>query len=177
MNREPGLGGQGATRRSFFGVLMAAVSAAVGLVMSVPVARFLVFPLFGSRRASDWIEVGDASGFVSPGPMRAEILVRRVDGWVASTAKRAVWVVRREGGQLGVLSDVCPHLGCGVPWRDDEKIFHCPCHHAKFDPSGRLLGGPSPRSLDPLPIKVENGKLMVQYQIFRNLVKTREVIG
>ena len=96
---------------------------------------------------------------------------------IASTAKRTVWVVHPAGAPLRVVSDVCPHLGCGVPWRDDEKIFHCPCHHAKFDAAGELISGPAPRGLDPLPTKIENGKLLVQYQFFRNLVKTREVIG
>jgi hypothetical protein len=28
-----------------------------------------------------------------------------------------------------------------------------------------------------LPVKVEDGKLWVKYQVFRNLVSTREVIG
>ena len=36
---------------------------------------------------------------------------------------------------------------------------------------------PPPRGLDPLPVKVEGGKLWVKYQYYRQLVPTREVIG
>jgi Rieske Fe-S protein len=168
---------KGPSRRSFFGVLVASVSAVVGAMMSIPVLRFLVYPAFRSRGESEWSTVGDIGQFSGAGPFRAEVEVRRVDGWRASTVKRTVWLVRNSQNQLVAVSDVCPHLGCSVPWRDDEQMFHCPCHHAKFRRSGDLIEGPSPRSLDPLPIKVEDGKLWVKYQVFRNLVATREVIG
>src|SRR5207247_1496440 len=125
-----------------FGVLIGAVSAVVAAAMSIPVARFLLFPLFGARPPSDWIEVGDLEAYEDTEPHRVEILVRRVDGWTASTSKRSVWVVHSGDGQLGVLSDVCPHLGCSVQWRDDKNVFQCPCHNARFGRSGDLLDGP-----------------------------------
>ncbi len=167
----------GPSRRSFFGILVGAVSAVVGAMMTVPVVRFLLFPVFRSGDAAGWFSLGDPAQYSGPGPFRAEAEIRKVDGWRVSTVKRTVWVVRNPQSQLQVISDVCPHLGCSVPYRDDERIFHCPCHHAKFKPSGDLISGPSPRSLDPLPIKVEDGKLWVKYEVFRNLVSTREVIG
>jgi len=167
----------GSSRRSFFGILVGSVSAVVGVIMSIPVMRFLLFPVFRSGEEAGWFSLRDPGRFSGPGPYRAEVEVRRLDGWRVSTVKRTVWVVHDPQNQLRVVSDICPHLGCSVPWRDDERIFHCPCHHAKFMPSGDLLSGPSPRSLDPLPIKIENGSLWVKYEVFRNLVPTREVIG
>lgn len=167
----------GSSRRSFFGFLVGSVSAVVGVMMSIPVLRFLLFPVFRSGEAAGWFSLGDPAQFSGPGPSRAEVEFRKVDGWRTSTVKRTVWIVRNAQNQLQVVSDVCPHLGCSVPWRDDERIFHCPCHHAKFQSSGDLIGGPSPRSLDPLPTKIEDGRLWVKYQVFRNLVSTREVIG
>lgn len=43
------------------------------------------------------------------------------------------------------ISAVCPHLGCVVS--KTEEGFFCPCHGSDFDPSGRVKGGPAPRSL------------------------------
>lgn len=66
----------------------------------------------------------------------------------------------------GVLaySAVCTHLGCLVSdWVEDTKLLVCPCHEAKFDPmqEGKVISGPAPRPLPILPLKVENGKLIV----------------
>ncbi len=165
------------TRRSFFGVLIGSISLVVGVLMAVPVLRYLLYPIFRMTGGVEWYPLGMAAEFAGPGPFRKEVEIRRVDGWRAVTSKRTVWVVRDARNALAVVSDVCPHLGCGVPWREDEGIFHCPCHHAKFNRSATLVDGPSPRSLDTLPLKVENGTLLVKYAVFRNLVPSKEVIG
>jgi|Deesub1362A_J573_1020465.scaffolds.fasta_scaffold02206_8 cytochrome b6-f complex iron-sulfur subunit len=55
----------------------------------------------------------------------------------------------------------CTHLGCTVPWRDDEGIFHCPCHSSLFDPTGEVLGGPAPRPLDLFPLEIVDGEVVV----------------
>ena len=76
-----------------------------------------------------------------------------------------------------MLSAVCPHLGCSVQWRASKSEFECPCHGASFRPDGARTGGPSPRGMDALETKVQDGRLMVRYQYFRQLVSTKEVIG
>jgi menaquinol-cytochrome c reductase iron-sulfur subunit len=45
-----------------------------------------------------------------------------------------------------------------------------------FDTEGKVVGGPAPRPLDRLPVKIENGRLMVQYQEFKSGVKAQEEI-
>jgi cytochrome b6-f complex iron-sulfur subunit len=65
-----------------------------------------------------------------------------------------------EGGYLA-LWQRCTHLGCTVPWRADEKQFHCPCHSSLFNPKGEVIGGPAPRPLDIFPIEVVDGNLVV----------------
>jgi Rieske Fe-S protein len=55
------------------------------------------------------------------------------------------------------FSGKCPHLGCGFKWRKHKvlgPVFLCPCHVSIYDASGRVLAGPAPRPLDPLPIQV-----------------------
>lgn len=76
-----------------------------------------------------------------------------------------VFVQRIKAGQTAasfhVLSALCTHKGCAVAWNAGAKQFQCPCHGGKFDVSGRVLGGPPPAPLPPLPVKVVKGVLMV----------------
>ncbi len=72
----------------------------------------------------------------------------------------------------------CPHLGCTVPWKENEEVmggppgpgdtafakegrFHCPCHGSKYNRYGQIVDGPAPRPMDRFPIKIEGGKLVV----------------
>ena len=163
-------------RRSFFGMLIGSISAAVGTIMVVPLFRFSSWPMFQKRGAADWFALGPVDSFKSATPVRAEIEVRKLDGWRVSTAKQTVYVTRA-GGELRVLSAICSHLGCIVPWDAGAKQFVCPCHRGVFAPDGARVSGPPPRGLDALPTKIEKGTLYVQYQYFRQLSTKREVIG
>jgi Rieske Fe-S protein len=61
-------------------------------------------------------------------------------------------------------SGVCTHQGCEVAvWLDETKIFWCPCHDSKFDPrdAARVVGGPAPKRLAALPLKLADGVLVV----------------
>jgi len=169
-------GHQGPSRRSFFGILVGSISAVVGTLMVIPLARFALHPLFHPGGGADWYPL-PAFRFSSADPVRSEVEVRKVEGWRASVVKQTVWVTRSAQGQLTVLSAVCPHLGCVVPWSAEQKMFACPCHKGFFAKDGARVSGPPPRGLDPLPSKVEDGKLWVKYQYFRQLVSGREVIG
>jgi Rieske Fe-S protein len=70
---------------------------------------------------------------------------------------QTVWVNKKDFPYVA-YSGKCPHLGCGYKWRKVPKlgreIFLCPCHLSIYDPSGKVLDGPAPRPLDPLPIRV-----------------------
>ena len=65
-----------------------------------------------------------------------------------------------DGGYLAMWQR-CTHLGCTVPWREDEGQFHCPCHSSLFNRQGEVTGGPAPRPLDIFPIEVVDGNLVV----------------
>lgn len=69
---------------------------------------------------------------------------------------RTIWVNKHDFPYVA-YSGKCPHLGCGYKWRTHKQlgqVFLCPCHLSIFDASGRVLGGPAPRPLDVLPIRV-----------------------
>jgi len=168
------------TRRSFFGVLVGAISAVVGALMAVPLIRFALDPVLRGGGGADWYALGSTEELAAAAakePVRAEVSFRRVDGWRATTVKQTVWVTLGAKGGLEVLSGTCPHLGCGAIWHGDRGRFVCPCHNGNFGRRGERISGPPQRGLDPLPLKVEGGKLWVKYQYFRGLVADREVIG
>lgn len=70
---------------------------------------------------------------------------------------RLVWTNKKDVPYVA-FSGKCPHLGCGYKWRKVPKlgkeIFLCPCHLSIYDASGKVLDGPAPRSLDPVPIRI-----------------------
>ena len=59
----------------------------------------------------------------------------------------------------------CPHLGCTVPWVgpvDSPNAYQCPCHGSMYNYVGERTGGPAPRPLDLMKVKVaEDGNVRV----------------
>lgn len=165
-------------RRSFLGVLLGAGTASVGVLLCVPLVRFVLHPLLRVTTPASWSEVGRADELASaPLPVKKLITVEQRDGWRKIISEKAVYVIQDPNGQLGVLSSVCPHLGCSVTWHGEKDEFLCPCHGGLFGAGGKLLGGPPPRGMDRLESKVEDGVLKVHYEYFRQLVPDKEVIA
>src|SRR5512135_1308277 len=81
-------------RRSFLGVLVGSISAVVGAMMAVPLFRFTAWPMFHKGGGTDWFALGPVDSYKGDLPVRAEIEVRKVDGWRVSTAKQTVYVTR-----------------------------------------------------------------------------------
>jgi menaquinol-cytochrome c reductase iron-sulfur subunit len=105
------------------------------------------------------------------------ITIEQRDGWRKAVFQKAVYVTKGANGRLTVLSAICPHLGCSVSWNDTKNQFICPCHAGVFAPDGRRISGLPPRSMDTLETTVKDGRLMVRYQYFRQLVPTKEVMA
>jgi Rieske Fe-S protein len=105
------------------------------------------------------------------------IQMEQVDGWRKTISEKVVYVTKDSQGQLCVLSAICPHLGCTIPWDADKKEFVCPCHDSVFAANGVRISGPSLRGLDTLETSVQDGQLLVRFQYFRQLVSDKEVIG
>ena len=165
-------------RRSFFAVLLGAGAAGVGALLAVPLVRFVLHPLLRVTTPASWSDVGSVEEFASGAlPVKKLITIDQRDGWRKIVSEKAVYVIKDANGQLGVLSSVCTHLGCSVPWRPERNQFVCPCHIGIFAPDGKLVGGPPPRDMDRLETKVEDGVLKVHHQYFRQLVKDKQVIA
>ncbi len=48
----------------------------------------------------------------------------------------------------------CAHLGCPVAYSPGSSGYVCPCHGGAYDSRGLVIGGPPPRPLDRVDIKV-----------------------
>jgi cytochrome b6-f complex iron-sulfur subunit len=59
------------------------------------------------------------------------------------------------------LYQKCPHLGCRVPDCRSSGRFECPCHVSVFTGVGELVQGPAPRGMDRFPLKVEDGRVLI----------------
>jgi len=100
-----------------------------------------------------------ASGTVRDGSRLNQILLVRLDPkrLQGETSERAA-----EG--VVAYSAVCTHTGCdGFAWETDKQAYKCPCHDSEFDPAdnAKVIGGPAPRRLAALPLKIVDGQLMV----------------
>lgn len=133
------------TRRQFAVAGTQVVAGVVTVALGVPIAGFLVSPLF---RRQPVVErevgyVGDVSGldpekFIVTFPQNA---------WPVPDVSVAVYVVR-VGDGFKALSNVCSHMQCPVRWVHDLGQFLCPCHGGLYDRTGLNIGGPPPK---PLP--------------------------
>ena len=62
---------------------------------------------------------------------------------------------RMSEDKVAAISLVCTHLGCTV--NRVETGFQCPCHGSQYDTDGLVVGGPAPKTLPWLEIKVMPG--------------------
>ena len=152
------------SRRSFFLWLVAVGTAAMGAVLAVPLVRYVLYPVFAKTTSVSWSNLGSGNKYASlSAPVRQIVKIEQVDGWREAVSRKPVYVTKgkRKGSidDTEVLSAVCPHLGCEVPWNPDEGKFMCPCHGSQFGPDGSLIQGPAMRGMDTLPAKVEKEDL------------------
>jgi menaquinol-cytochrome c reductase iron-sulfur subunit len=144
----------------------------------VPLIRFALFPLLRRTTELKASPVGTLTEFSSlTEPVMRTIQIELVDGWRKAISAKAVYVTKDSQGRLRVLTSVCPHLGCTVPWNKVKNQFVCPCHGATFSADGTRVSGPSLRGMDTLETTVQDGQLQVRFQYFRQLVSDKEVIG
>ncbi len=108
-------------------------------------------------------------------------------GSVTVFPKGHFYLSRVDSGFLA-LSWKCTHLGCVVPFQTDQPSldklaplgrFNCPCHGGMYDRYGQVITGPPPRPLDLYPIKIEQGKILVDTgkTITRDAYRASQTVG
>ena len=149
------------SRRSFLGLLPLGVLAAVVASIGGAAFRFLRPRL--SAPSDQWLDVAPVAELSGPLPLAKKIVGEQISGWAVTTEEHHVFVLPQKNNQ--VFSTICPHAGCEVAWEQTTNRFACPCHDSYFAADGSRLSGPSPRGLDALPARVQDGKLQVQYRV------------
>ncbi|MDX2031620.1 MAG: ubiquinol-cytochrome c reductase iron-sulfur subunit [Blastocatellia bacterium] len=162
-------------RRSFLGILSGLITAGIGAVMAVTIGRYSFSPIFETAASeTEWSDLGPISSLEEGKLIKKTVTVAQDAGWGKFEAQRSVWVVRK-GESVKVFSGVCPHLGCSVNNQEDK--FVCACHGSYWDSDGKTTAGPTPRELDLLEHRVEDEKLKIRYQYFKQGVSNKEVLS
>jgi Rieske Fe-S protein len=164
-------------RRTVLKVLATAGGAGVAGAAVVPAGALVLSPAQAPPPPeAGWVTLVRLDALEPSRPRKFPITGIERDGWTVAPERRlgAVWLLR-EGASVRALSEVCPHLGCGTDLAGDH--FECPCHDSSFDLQGRCLSGPSPRGLDPLEVRVADGRVSVRYVRFEQGVPERRPVG
>ena len=136
-------------RRSFFARLLLRASAlASSLSVLLPIPRFL---LGGRTTGGGTSALTDAGPVGNLRPGTARSIVHR---------GRPALLIHLPSGPVAVGA-VCTHLGCVVRWDEKRGELRCPCHGARFDPEGRVLGGPTRTPLRPIPVRTDTGSILL----------------
>lgn len=113
------------------------------------------------------------AAFLRPGRTRREkeerseaVVAGKIDDFPAGTVSAfpggRFYLVRLEDGGFMALSRTCTHLGCTVPWVEEERRFVCPCHASAFDIRGEVVKPPAARALDTYRIRIEGETVKVE---------------
>jgi menaquinol-cytochrome c reductase iron-sulfur subunit len=171
--------GSSETRRSFLRTATVALGGAVGVILAVPLVRYVLFPVGRKTVTSSTepIDVMAASALVAGAqPVQVAIVAgEQRDAWGTreKVGVGSVWLSKDRSGRVTAFSGACPHLGCAIALDQTAKVFRCPCHKSAFGLDGQKQAGPSERGLDPLPVAVEGGRVKVTFLRFRPDVPER----
>lgn len=159
------------SKRNFLMVFSGFIGLLIGIAISFPVIGFLFHPLrkktvYGDK---DFIKIGNIDEFGIGNPKKVTISSSKVDGWnrFDNIVMGATWLIKQNSGNVVAMSTVCPHLGCGIDWDSEKKLFVCPCHVSIFDIEGKVVSGPSPRPMDTLETKINDNEVFVKYRKLR----------
>jgi cytochrome b6-f complex iron-sulfur subunit len=107
------------------------------------------------------------------GTITAGTLNELAVGAVKAVTDGKFYLVRVPEGFLALWWK-CPHLGCTVPWKDNDPVmegdtgfadkgrFNCPCHGSIYNRYGQIITGPAPRPMDRFPVVIEGDRIRVE---------------
>ena len=157
------------SRRSFLQWVIGNIGAFMTAAVGVPIVGAVAS---AARDASKAVQVAlhKLDDYPVNEPTLAQFTITTTDGWMRTLETRSVWVVRTGEKDVTVYNGRCTHLGCAYNWQDsgdEAEHFVCPCHDGVFALDGTVVDGPPPRPLDTLPVKIEDGVVMIEYEDFR----------
>jgi menaquinol-cytochrome c reductase iron-sulfur subunit len=137
---------------------------AVGVILGVPIVRYILSPITRDRRAGDesWVSLGPLGQFPEGQTRLATYRSPAASASDGETAKIPCWVRRIDSDKFQIFAINCAHLGCPVRWFPQSGLFMCPCHGGAYYSDGSRASGPPERGLFEYRNKVERGNLLIQ---------------
>lgn len=163
-------------RRGFLKRLAGILTAPLVALLGWPLVQSVVGTVYRLPKAK-FTKIGPLSSFPQGVPVSPLFEMQKQTGYQHGKTTRDIWVIKHSDSEVTVFSPICPHLGCHYNWFAEADKFICPCHGSVFSKEGKVLGGPAPRGLDPLPYKIENGDLYIQWELFRVGIPQQTRIG
>jgi len=160
------MGNSDPSRRQFMVRVIIGIIAFISAALAIPFGGFGILPAL-HKKETGWSDAGTVASLEVNNPQERRFLQVVKSGWLEEKQERSIWIVKRPDSSVTAFSPNCPHLGCGYRWSDADQQFKCPCHGSVFDINGKVLGGPSPRSLDMLEVKLENNRVLVKFEVFQ----------
>jgi len=154
----------GVTRRDLFMKIGIFCNGIVGVILAVPVVRYLLSPVTRERKVGyeSWITLGNLEQFPSGETRLATYRNPVVSSSDGDTADVACWVRNVDGKAFQVFAINCAHLGCPVRWFPQSSLFMCPCHGGAYYQDGSRASGPPERGLFEYDYRIEKGKLLIK---------------
>ena len=137
---------------------------AVGMVLAVPIVRYLLSPVIRERSAGSesWLSLGPLGQFPQGQTRLAAYRHPAANPSDGETANIPCWVRNVDGEKFQVFAINCAHLGCPVRWFPQSGLFMCPCHGGVYYSDGSRASGPPERGLFEYVYKVEQDKLLIK---------------
>jgi menaquinol-cytochrome c reductase iron-sulfur subunit len=154
----------GMSRRAMLVKLGLLLNGIVGVVLAVPIVRYLVSPVTRERQIGyeSWLSLGGLEQFPAGQTRLATYRNPAVNAWDGETADIACWVRNVDDQNFQVFAIKRAHLGCPVRWFAQSSLFMCPCHGGAYYQDGSRASGPPERGLFQYHYKIEDGKLLIK---------------
>jgi nitrite reductase/ring-hydroxylating ferredoxin subunit len=153
-----------------------ALNGIVGLVLAVPVLRYLLAPWKKDLSYKSWVTLGAVSAFPVGETRLAFYKNPSADPWDGETDNVACFVRRESSSQFKVFAVNCAHLGCPVRWFPQSQLFMCPCHGGVYYADGSRASGPPERGLFTYDWKVAAGELTIDAGQMPTLSNTAKLV-
>jgi menaquinol-cytochrome c reductase iron-sulfur subunit len=154
----------GLNRRGFLMQVGLLLNGIVGVILAVPIVRYLLSPVAHERKGAydSWVSVGNLEQFPSGQTRFATYRNPVANPTDGETAQIACWVRNVDGQNFQVFAVNCAHLGCPVRWFPQSGLFMCPCHGGVYYQDGSRASGPPERGLFEYSYRIEGGKLLIK---------------
>jgi nitrite reductase/ring-hydroxylating ferredoxin subunit len=138
-----------------------ALNGLVGIVLAVPIVRYLLAPWRKDASYDSWVSLGPFDRFPQGETRLAFYKNPSAQPWDGATDNVACYVRRTGASDFQVFAINCAHLGCPVRWFPQSQLFMCPCHGGVYYADGSRASGPPERGLFTYDWQIVSGELQI----------------